>query len=533
MLYKVFLVEDEAAARVGIRDNVDWRAAGFEFCGEAPDGDIALPLIETTQPDLLISDIKMPFMDGLQLCKLVRQRMPWIKVVILSGHDEFDYAQTAIKLGVSEYLLKPITAVKLHQVLTKIAAQLDQEREEREKLKQLQSLLQDNLVLQRERLLFQLVVGGVSSTEAVEQCQQIGLNIIAPYYLVALVKITSRKPARNFAQHLTYTDYHQIQATVADIIYPHPGTFLTQKSAEELLLIITGESLEELTQDGAFLTGVIKEEVENAIPCTVTIGVGTPYQRLTEISQSFAEALARVKNAETGATMSDLSNGHNSVEKLKLDQTAVEHYLKGGANKDFDAFYDTYLQPLAQAATHSYLVKHYLFVDIILTTAEFISELEGDPGQIIPEIQNIEELLASIKTIDQIRDTIKKIFFQALAYRNHLTSHERVRNIHQVKSYIDNQFTNPDLSLNEVAAKANLTPSYFSAIFRYEFGESFKDYLTRLRIERAKELLLTTNLKCSEIAYQIGYNDPHYFSHVFRKNIGIPPQKFRQQPDLF
>ena len=94
MAYKVFLVEDEAAARVGIRENVDWKAAGFEYCGEAPDGDVALPLIESTQPDLLITDIKMPFMDGLQLSKIIRQRMPWVKIVILSGHDEFEYAQS-------------------------------------------------------------------------------------------------------------------------------------------------------------------------------------------------------------------------------------------------------------------------------------------------------------------------------------------------------------------------------------------------------------------------------------------------------
>jgi two-component system response regulator YesN len=103
MLYKVFLVEDEIVAREGIRDNVDWKSAGFEFCGEAPDGEIALPLIETARPDVLITDIKMPFMDGLQLCRVIRERMPWVKIIILSGHDEFDYAQAAVKLGVTEY----------------------------------------------------------------------------------------------------------------------------------------------------------------------------------------------------------------------------------------------------------------------------------------------------------------------------------------------------------------------------------------------------------------------------------------------
>ena len=96
MSYKVFFVEDEIVTREGIRDNVDWKANGFEFCGEAPDGEMALPLLQIAQPDVLITDIKMPFMDGLQLCRIVRERMPGAKIIILSGHDEFEYAQEAI-----------------------------------------------------------------------------------------------------------------------------------------------------------------------------------------------------------------------------------------------------------------------------------------------------------------------------------------------------------------------------------------------------------------------------------------------------
>ena len=125
MSYKVFFVEDEIVTREGIRDNVNWTANGFEFCGEASDGEMALPLLQAARPDVLITDIKMPFMDGLQLCKIVRERMPWIKIIILSGHDEFEFAQKAIELGVREYLLKPITVQNIHHSLQKIAAQLD------------------------------------------------------------------------------------------------------------------------------------------------------------------------------------------------------------------------------------------------------------------------------------------------------------------------------------------------------------------------------------------------------------------------
>src|SRR5512134_325658 len=158
MPYKVFFVEDEAITREGIRDNVDWQASGFEFCGEASDGEMALPLLRATQPDVLITDIKMPFMDGLQLSRIVRERMPWVKIIILSGHDEFEYAQKAIGLGVTDYLLKPVTVQKLQTVLQKLSVQLDKERKEQADLKKLQEQMEDNRAMLRERLLFRLVV---------------------------------------------------------------------------------------------------------------------------------------------------------------------------------------------------------------------------------------------------------------------------------------------------------------------------------------------------------------------------------------
>jgi two-component system, response regulator YesN len=149
MSYKVFFVEDEIIAQEGIRNNVDWQASGFEFCGEAADGEMALPLLSITQPDVLITDIKMPFMDGLQLSKIVRERMPWVKIIILSGHDEFEYAQKAISLGVTDYLLKPVTVQKLQAVLQKLSVQLDQERKEQAALKKLQELMEDNRAMLR------------------------------------------------------------------------------------------------------------------------------------------------------------------------------------------------------------------------------------------------------------------------------------------------------------------------------------------------------------------------------------------------
>ena len=525
-MYKVFLVEDEIVAREGIRDNVNWKSAGFEFCGEAPDGEIALPLIEAAQPDVLITDIKMPFMDGLQLSKIIREHMPWVKIIILSGHDEFDYARTAVKIGVTEYMLKPASAKDLQNVLQRVAVSLDQERMERENLKRLRDQVEDNLALLREKFLLRLVMGGVSSLEAIEQSQQLGLNIVAKYYMVALIKIELCQSAQPFDYH----EYELVESLVSGLVGTHPDVLLTKKDMEELVLLIKGDSVEQLEQEGLFLADLTKRKVEEETTCKLAIGMGDIQQRLGDIHHSFTGALVRVKGQEEESLPSSPGGEANQVGHLKLDQSALESYLKLGSVLDFDGFFDSILRSIGEASLRSYLVKHYVFMDVVLTTAQFVSDLGGNIDDVIPDIHDVERLLVNVKTIDQIREEMRRIFTGALAFRNNQVSRERTMAVHQAKAYIDNHFTDPELLLSKVAAQVNLSPSHFSVVFSHETGETFKDYLTRIRIDRAKELLRTTNLKCAEVAYQCGYNDPHYFSYIFKKNTGLSPLRYRVQP---
>ncbi|HEX9921878.1 MAG TPA: response regulator, partial [Anaerolineae bacterium] len=241
MTYKVFLVEDEIVAREGIRENVDWPRIGFEFCGEASDGEMALPLLEKSRPDVLITDIKMPFMDGLQLCKIVRERMPWVKIIILSGHDEFQYAQEAVRLGVTEYLLKPVGVQDLHQVLGKVAAQLDHDREEQATLRQLKSQIEDDLALRQEKFWLKLVMGGLASSEAIQASQGLDLDLIASWYQVILVEF-ARPGQTGLAEALDYDEYQQVGQIVASLVGHNPDIVVSKKGLAELILIMKGDS---------------------------------------------------------------------------------------------------------------------------------------------------------------------------------------------------------------------------------------------------------------------------------------------------
>lgn len=523
MPYKVFFVEDEIITREGIRDNVDWDASGFEFCGEAADGEMALPLLRMTKPDVLITDIKMPFMDGLQLSKIVRERMPWIKIVILSGHDEFEYAHEAINLGVTDYLLKPVTAQKLQDTLHKLFTQLEQERMEQEELKKLQEQVEENQATLRERLLFKLVVGAVSPMEAIEKGQMLGLDLSARYYMVVVLKIELSDRTEQY----DYEEYRTIQGVVTGLCDRDPDIFVLKRDWGDMILVIKGSTPEFLEEERDLLLERIKQVVTKT-RYQLTVGIGTSKNHIADISQSFVEALEDIQNPDDGKK-AGLNLSIERAELLKMDKSAVENFLRFGVKDGFDEFFDTYLRPLGETALKSNLIKNYVFMDVMLAVAKTVNDLGGDVDKVIPELSSIEMVMSNIKTTGQLRRQAHKMMLAALEYRDSQPNGQYKKLVLQAKENINHHYANHELSLNEVALQVNLSASHFSVVFSQEAGQTFKEYVTETRICKAKELLRMTSLRSTDIAYQVGYNDPHYFSSVFKKNTGLSPMEYRAQ----
>jgi two-component system, response regulator YesN len=533
MPYKVFLVEDEIVTREGIRDNVNWEASGFQFCGEASDGEMALPLLDTTRPDVLITDIRMPFMDGLQLSKIVRERMPGVKIVILSGHDEFEYAQAAIKLGVTEYLLKPVSVQDLQGVLGRVSAQIEREQKEQAELRSLQSQVAESREALRESLFLKLVMGTVSAAEAIEQGNALGIDLIARWYLVAIVQAE-----RSDAGQTGRDRCKRIQDIVTTVAGNNPDVFLLKKGVAENVLILKGHIPEYLQEEADYLLSLIRQRAQEG-GCEPTTGMGTPKLHLRDLYHSFVEALCDVHTQSDGDTQSDGHSDGNRpggsteadrTELLKVDKLAVDNYLRYGVKEELDDFFATFVRRLDLAVQRSPLIKNYLLMDIVVAAARFVHELGGDIGEVVPNLGAIEEMLTVIQTVDEIKEPARRILLNALAFRDSHSNEPYAAMMRQVKQYLAHHYGDPELSLQEVARQINLSPSHFSMVFGQEAGTTFKSYLTEIRIARAKEMLRATSLRPSEISLQVGYNDPHYFSYVFRKHTGLTPTDFRAQP---
>ena len=522
MPYKVFFVEDEIEIREGIRDGVDWSAYGFQFCGEAPDGELALPLIQSAGPDLLITDIRMPFMDGLQLSQIVRDRLPATRIVILSGHDEFEYAQRAVKLGVFEYLLKPVSLQDLHHVLQTVAMELDQERGEQEALRRLRDQVEQNRAALRERFLLRLVTGVDSTAESLEKSRQLGVDLVAQSYLVVAIRIETDR-----SNPPDLTRLKRMQQSASTLVEDNPDAFLVRRDLRELVVMLKGKSQGSLLEERRLLLSRMRQVAKDT-QCELLVGSGTPQRRISEIDQSFLEAMDGLQ-AATGDRRSALSSGSEEASLLNVDTSIVENYLRSGTVEDFDNFFGAFSRPFGERAFTSAVATSYVFTDIVLASARFVDDMGGDYDQIVPELRNLEAILPGIETMEHLRERVRKILVAALAFRDNRVTHQYAGMIRQAQEYMEHRYTDSQLSLSEVAAQVSLSAGHFSTIFSQETGQTFKEYLTELRLKKAKVLLRTTTLKAFEISDQVGYNDPHYFSHVFHKHTGLTPMEFRLQ----
>jgi len=368
-----------------------------------------------------------------------------------------------------------------------------------------------------------LVVGTISPTEVIEKGQALGLELSARHYLVVILKIELGDRSESY----DHDEYQRVQNVVIELIEKNPDIFVLKRDWGDLILMMKGSTFEYLEEERDSLL----DELGHMLAKTrykLIVGVGTTKQQTADICQSFVEALAHIQNS-ADENKPGASQILEQAELLKVDKLAVENYLRVGVKNEFDEFFHAYLQPLGETALHSNLIRNYIFVDVVLATARLVNDLGGDVDKVLPELNSIELIMSNIKTLEQLREQVYKILASGFVYRDSQPNGQYKDLIRQAKEYLEHHYTDPDLSLNEIAAQVNLSASHFSVVFSQEAGQTFKEYLTGLRIHKAKELLRMTALRSADIAYQVGYNDPHYFSSVFKKNTGLSPIEFRSQ----
>ena len=535
-MLKVFLVEDESVIREGFRDKIPWEQYGFQLVGEAGDGEMALPMIRKLKPDLLITDIKMPFMDGLSLSEIVKEEFPKIKIIIISGYDDFEYARQAIKAGVDQYLLKPITRTTLRGVLLEMKEKIEQGMEQKDYQAQYQDEVQEFEQFSLRRFFEKILEGKLSVKEIYEEAAAQSLQLTASCYNLLLFSIYEKAEvsSRESRERLI-----RKQEEVFHYFLRHPQYILFRFNVSCYGVLIKSEQsqMEELTENSlAHFKEVCAPEEDHL---EWYVAVGTEVERLSMLPQCYKDAnhyfayrfIKPGLHVLSETTLSDCLAGQGeknigTVDFMQMDPEIIRDFLSRGEDKEIHDFVESYLYNI-QNALKSRMFRSYVILNIRFAVVAFLESIGADQAEYLEEIEHAVQMIRSEDS--EIFEYFAGILETAMGIRDRINNCQGGKMLKKALDYIDDHYDCDTLSLNLVAENIGMSASYLSAIFSQNMQKTFVEYVTEKRIEKAKKLLKQTDKNSGEIAKEVGYKDSHYFSFVFKKLQGCSPREYRAE----
>ena len=526
-LYRLLLVDDEADVLQVMKRKIDWEALGFYMAGTAENGQDALEIAEQMHIDVVLTDIKMPFMDGLTLCRRLKENYRNIKVVIYSGFDEFEYARDALHFEAEEYLLKPISAKDLAEVFRKIKLSLDEEIAERRDMDRLKEYYQKSLPSMQEQLFISILEGRISNERARNLLRIYELELESPYYAAAIIRAGSGASEDSSLQLLNLSLKGIVQDYLKDKMNCCCVHYL------DMLAIVFLLEAPDGIADAMYHLEQICKMADRILGLKTAAALGQVVTDLAGISVSFHEAGSAM---EYRAIIEGDSHVIyiNDIEPHPQDYAALTEYnyqdiLRAVRLGDRNGTSDAIRQFIAALRRHANTPTQYQLACVELLT-EFtkigrayqldirdIFGMDRVPWQVIDQFSSLDELERWLLAIcTNLRRTLR-----------HERKDSTMRLAEKAREYIEDHYSESDLSADTLCRHLNVSAAYFSTVFKREAGLGFSAYLTKIRLEHAVQLLASTEEKTYIIAEKVGYLEPNYFSYVFKKEYGISPSKYR------
>lgn len=526
-LYRIMIVDDEEEIRDGIRRKIDWNGNGFDLAATAENGQEALELAEALRPDVVMTDIKMPFMDGLTLARHLTELLPGIKLVVFSGFDDFEYAQRCISLGVTEYLLKPVDAAELTLVLQRLRAQLDGEFAEKRNLELLRRHYAESLPMLREQFYTRLIDGRVSSQSILEQSAQFDIDARIRYWSAALCHIDadlSHGPIRQ-GELLPLSIKQLMEETLEKFV---ARTTLYNDSVAVIAAFEKPEQVMDLIDALNRVCLLARRFMEIGL----TVGVGAPCEGLAELHRSAAGARTALDYRVVLGTghaiyIEDVEpNTTTEFQYSEQDERELISAIKLGSPDDIRAACQRFTANFRGARMPLGQYQLYL-MEILAELVKTVRTYQIDPAEVFGRDFDSGFSLSSFESLDALWDWFTEtcLRISVLIRRERTNSTKAVAD--NACRFITERYGDPEISVEMLCGHLHISPAYFSTLFKKETGMSFVAYLTERRMEKAVDLLAATEDKTYEIAAKVGYTEPNYFSYVFKKQFGMSPTKYR------
>lgn len=526
---KLLIVDDEEDVRNGIRTMIDWEGNGIEVVGEAEDGLQALQAARYWKPDILLMDIRMPEMNGLQVAETLKAEGHEAKSVLLSGYDDFSFARQALKFGVSEYLLKPCLPEDILGAVLKLKTEIRREREHRDLHASIQAMFDAQLPYLKERFLLKCLRGELTAAENIEDGFASYRIAIPPRQ--ACAAIVTIDEYGSFSDRVADGDLAYLQLAVRSAAEASVG------SRRPLELVVDQEDLVlvghlgSATEEAEWLDGLaaMQEELRARFGFTVSVGVGEACEDMRSLHRSYSEATQALEaRFALGAgcliryrelAESSPAATHYPLSEEKQLVQAVRHGNFDALDKQTDAFF---------AALHPASREHVsrCCTALLLSLYHLVLEKRSNPDDLFPRgLASVGDLL-NVPTLRQMKDNVLKTASGVSRKINGRKPGHKT--IEQAVAYIRLHYAG-ELSLETVASRVFVNPNYFCLLFKQETGIGFIDYVHKVRIEKACEHLDGRKYKAYEIAAMVGYANEKYFGQIFKKLTGMTPSQYRER----
>ena len=525
--YKVILVDDEAEVIDMIEKKIHWNDLGFEVAGSATNGVKALELVEKLQPDVVLTDIKMPYMDGLELSRRLNREYPNIYIMLCTGFDEFEYAKEAVHLEIKEYMLKPVNATELSESLTNLKHTLEREREEKLNVKKLNDYFQEVLPKLQSNFFISLIEGRVEKRDYERFLQAYQVDMKGPLFGCVIFHTSENHvPEGMNPLLLSMSVEREIKQRLMDqwncqeFIYMGNTLLILELDAEDEITQIT-DACDRFCRWAYRIMGAV-----------VTAGIGTVCDSLYEISLSYERAREAVSYRVLYGTKRAINIGEivpkEQIKPVQSEESRMQTLFRAiriGDSAEIERAAHEEMEKLHKN-TETMSQYNLATMEIVSGFFKFCTDNSLDFNKISGNMQNIYEKVSQMDEssltawIVQMSETISE---KLKCARN--SSARRL--IVEAQNIVQERYMEADISLDEVCAVLGVSNSYFSSVFKKEAGKSFISYLTDYRMDIAAEMILNTDEKSYTIAEKVGYLDANYFSYVFKKKFGVSPSKYR------
>lgn len=534
MYYRVMLVDDEEEVRAAIEKKLDWNSIGFEVVATAENGQEALEKALEFEPDVVMTDIHMPFMNGLDFSRNLKEQLPATKVVIFSGYDEFEYAKEAIKIEAEEYILKPIDAEELRGVFSRIKQRLDDELDKRRNIENLERFYQESFPILRQQFLIALLEGSISKERLAEVGNRYGLDLSSNFYCVSTFRMSG-----NSKSDSQLSDQESLLAvSLNEIVKERLNGFSEIHCINYLdrVVVICGMEKESDYPEFVNQIDLICKFSAKILGVTTYAGIGNLVAAPVNIPTAYTEA----KDAVSYRIVIEDSQAIpiKDVEPENLSRTVISEKqisalvreIKMGENNSVILAIDEIMETIKNSSVSIHQLE-LVIIQIYLEILKLAKSYDADETALNPYNIDVYAQIQKFTSIEELRNWLIDIAIgvRGIVKRERMDSTKLL--MENAKNYIQEHYSESDMSIDRICSHLGVSATYFSSLFKKDTGNSFVTYLTNVRMEKALELLNTTDEKTYIIAEKIGYDEPNYFSYVFKKAYGISPSKYRSSKE--